>query len=70
MKPTAIRFGTHKDAPITSLGTPYLFWLASRSNLCKTQPELIAAVLDVLRDRLHKPGRVEAEILGDSWDLI
>lgn len=54
--------GSHKGKPAGTLPLNYLCWFVSVDDVRRVHPVLARTALEVLRNRLHAPGRAEAEL--------
>jgi len=45
-------FGKHKKQPVAELSTEYLCWVVSQVQIRQNHPELIRAMLKVIKERL------------------
>jgi len=54
--------GSHKGRPAHDLPVNYLLWFLSIDDLRNCHPGLALVALEVLRSKLHAPGRAEAAL--------
>jgi hypothetical protein len=66
MNEARLSFGEYRKTSAQDVPTFYLVWACGRGVLRKKYPDSIRLAIGELRRRAAEPGRLEADLLGDS----